>query len=138
MNSGEMTLGDIVTDNARLFPDRYDDFFALAHDILPADGVMLLHSMTSMTEQQMVDRYLPITVDLVEFFKFDDLTIFPGGFARPIRMVEEHSAKAGFTLTRRQSLQPHYARTLDLWTAALRHMKAGRSRFSPKRCTSAT
>jgi cyclopropane-fatty-acyl-phospholipid synthase len=25
----------------------------------------------------------------------------------------------GFTLTRRQSLQPHYARTLDLWAEAL-------------------
>jgi cyclopropane-fatty-acyl-phospholipid synthase len=34
-------------------------------------------------------------------------------------MVEEHSAKARFTLTRRQSLQPHYARTLDLWAEAL-------------------
>jgi cyclopropane-fatty-acyl-phospholipid synthase len=36
-----------------------------------------------------------------------------------IEMVEERSAKAGFRLTRRQSLQPHYARTLDLWAEAL-------------------
>jgi cyclopropane-fatty-acyl-phospholipid synthase len=34
-------------------------------------------------------------------------------------MVQERSAKAGFRLTRRQSLQPHYARTLDLWADAL-------------------
>ena len=34
-------------------------------------------------------------------------------------MVEEHATEAGFTLTRRQSLQPHYARTLDIWAAAL-------------------
>jgi cyclopropane mycolic acid synthase MmaA2 len=33
--------------------------------------------------------------------------------------VEEHSTKAGFTLTRHQSLQPHYARTLDLWAEAV-------------------
>jgi cyclopropane-fatty-acyl-phospholipid synthase len=78
---------------------------------------MLLHTITSLTEQQMVDRYLPITV---EFFKFILTEIFPGGFAPPIQMVEEHSAKAGFTLTRRQSLQSHYAMTLDLWTAVLR------------------
>ena len=45
--------------------------------------------------------------------------IFPGGRLPTIEMVEEHSAKAGFTLTRRQSLQPHYARTLDLWAEAL-------------------
>ena len=65
----------------------------------------------------MLDRYLPITV---EFFKFILTEIFPGGFAPPIQIVEEHSAKAGFTLTRRQSLQSHYAMTLDLWTAVLR------------------
>ncbi|MCW2591433.1 MAG: methoxy mycolic acid synthase 2 mmaA2 [Mycobacterium sp.] len=35
-------------------------------------------------------------------------------------MVEEHSAKGGFTLTRRQSLQPRYARTLDLWAEGLK------------------
>jgi cyclopropane-fatty-acyl-phospholipid synthase len=36
-----------------------------------------------------------------------------------IPMVEEHASQAGFTLTRRQSLQPHYARTLDRWAEAL-------------------
>ena len=30
-----------------------------------------------------------------------------------------HSSKGGFRLTRRQSLQPHYAKTLELWAAAL-------------------
>jgi cyclopropane-fatty-acyl-phospholipid synthase len=34
-------------------------------------------------------------------------------------MVQDHSAGAGFTLTRRQSLQPHYVRTLDCWATAL-------------------
>jgi cyclopropane-fatty-acyl-phospholipid synthase len=34
-------------------------------------------------------------------------------------MVEFDSAKMGFNLTRRQSLQLHYARTLDHWAAAL-------------------
>ncbi len=32
---------------------------------------------------------------------------------------DHHSSKAGFKLTRRLSLQPHYARTLDHWAAAL-------------------
>ena len=100
-------------------PDRYDDFFALAYNILPADGVMLLHTITSLMEQQMIDRGLPITVELVEYFKFILTEIFPGGWTPTIEMVEVHSAKAGFTLTRRQSLQPHYARTLDLWAEAL-------------------
>jgi len=100
-------------------PDRYDDFFALAHNILPADGVMLLHTITGLTEQQMIDRFLPITFELVQFFNFILTEIFPGGFTPTIEMVQEHSAKAGFTLTRRQSLQPHYARTLAPWAEAL-------------------
>ena len=99
--------------------DRYDDFFKMAHNILPADGVMLLHTITGLTEQQMIDHGLPITLWLAQFVKFIVTEIFPGGRTPTIEMVEEHSAKAGFTLTRRQSLQPHYARTLDLWAEAL-------------------
>ena len=45
--------------------------------------------------------------------------IFPGGGLPSVEMVEEHAAKAGFDVTRAQSLQPHYARTLDIWAAAL-------------------
>jgi Mycolic acid cyclopropane synthetase len=67
----------------------------------------------------------PSTASLVQFFKFVLTEIFPGGWTPTIEMVEEHSAKAGFTLTRRQSLQPHYARTLDLWAEALEAHKSG-------------
>jgi cyclopropane-fatty-acyl-phospholipid synthase len=100
-------------------PARYDDFFEMAYRSLPADGVMVLHTITTPTKQQMIDRALPITAELVQFFKFIVTEIFPGGWTPTIESVEQHSANAGFTLTRRQSLQPHYARTLDLWAAAL-------------------
>ena len=30
-----------------------------------------------------------------------------------------HAAQAGFTVTRFQTLQPHYVKTLDYWSAAL-------------------
>jgi cyclopropane-fatty-acyl-phospholipid synthase len=36
-----------------------------------------------------------------------------------IEMVEFHASKMGFNLSRRQSLQLHYARTLDCWAVAL-------------------
>jgi cyclopropane-fatty-acyl-phospholipid synthase len=100
-------------------PDRYDDFFNMAHNILPAYGVMLLHTITGLTEQQMIDRGLPMTDELVEFIKFIGTEIFPGGRVPTIEMVEKHSAKARFTLIRRRSLQRHYVRTLDLWAEAL-------------------
>ncbi|CAM2988188.1 SAM-dependent methyltransferase [Mycobacterium intermedium] len=103
--------------------DRYDDFFALAHRILPADGVMLLHTITGLTGPQIVERGMPLTFEMARFIKFIVTEIFPGGRLPSIEKVEEHSAKAGFTLTRRQSLQAHYAKTLDIWAAALESRK---------------
>jgi cyclopropane-fatty-acyl-phospholipid synthase len=99
--------------------DRYDDFFTMAYDVLPDDGVMLLHTITALTPPQMVERGIPLTADLAEFAKFIVTEIFPGGRLPSIEQVQDHSAKAGFRLTRRQSLQPHYARTLDIWAANL-------------------
>ena len=99
--------------------DRYDDFFKMAHSVLPADGVMLLHTITGLTGPQCIERGIPLTFDMARFIKFIVTEIFPGGRLPSIEMVQERSAEAGFRLTRRQSLQPHYARTLDLWAQAL-------------------
>jgi cyclopropane-fatty-acyl-phospholipid synthase len=99
--------------------DRYDDFFALAHRILPTDGVMLLHTITGLLPEQCTERGIPLTFEMARFIKFIVTEIFPGGRLPSIEKVADHSAKAGFRLTRRQSLQPHYARTLDLWAEAL-------------------
>ncbi|KZS69980.1 SAM-dependent methyltransferase [Mycobacterium kansasii] len=99
--------------------DRYDDFFAMAYRVLPADGVMLLHTITGLTREQFSEQGLPISIDIIRFVKFIVTEIFPGGRLPSIDMVAERSAKPGFTLTRRQSLQQHYARTLDLWAQAL-------------------
>jgi cyclopropane-fatty-acyl-phospholipid synthase len=103
--------------------DRYDDFFRMAHGVLPADGVMLLHTITGLTREQISDQRLPVSIAMARFVKFILTEIFPGGRLPSIDMVEEHSAKAGFMLTRRQSLQSHYARTLDLWAEALESRK---------------
>src|SRR5271155_2181300 len=100
-------------------PDRYDDFFQMANEALPDDGVMLLHTITGLIPAQMTERGMPLTFELARFMKFIVDEIFPGGRLPSIEMVEDRSSKGGFTLTRRQSLQPHYARTLDLWAVAL-------------------
>jgi cyclopropane-fatty-acyl-phospholipid synthase len=39
--------------------DRYDDFFKMAYDALPDDGVMLLHTITGLTPQQMTELGMP-------------------------------------------------------------------------------
>jgi cyclopropane mycolic acid synthase MmaA2 len=99
--------------------DRYDDFFAMARAVLPADGVLLLHTITGLTGPQCTERGIPLTFEMARFIKFIVTEIFPGGRLPSIEMVEERSSRAGFRLTRRQSLQPHYAKTLDLWAEAL-------------------
>ena len=99
--------------------DRFDHFFTMAYDALPDDGVMLLHTITALTLPQMTERGMPLTFSVARFVKFILTEIFPGGYLPSIELVEEHSAKPGFKLTRTQSLQAHYARTLDTWAAAL-------------------
>ena len=99
--------------------DRYDDFFKTANAILPDDGVMLLHTITSLTMKQALERGVPLTFELARFLKFLMTEIFPGGQIPTIEMVQERSTNAGFDITRIQSLQPHYARTLDTWAEAL-------------------
>ncbi len=106
--------------------DRYDDFFDKAYRVLPDDGAMLLHTITMLTPQQMVEHGLPMTEDVASFTDFIGTEIFPGGQLPPIEMVEFHASKMGFNLARRQSLRLHYARTLDHWAEALqaRHGEA--------------
>jgi cyclopropane-fatty-acyl-phospholipid synthase len=99
--------------------DRYDDFFAMAHRTLPEDGVMLLHTITMLTPQQIVERELPMTEEQTSFNEFIATEIFPGGQLPAIEIVEFHASKMGFNLKRRQSLRLHYARTLDHWAEAL-------------------
>lgn len=100
-------------------PDRYDDFFRFTRRALPSDGVMLLHTITAIHPRHAHERGIPLTFELAKFIKFILTEIFPGGRLPTIEMVEEHARRASFCLTRRQSLQPHYARTLDLWAANL-------------------
>jgi len=94
--------------------DRYDDFFAMAYRVLPVGGLMLLHTITVVSEQELIASRLQLTMGLVNFSDFMKSEIFPGGFLPTIQMVKEHALKAGFKLARRQSLQRHYAKTLDI------------------------
>ena len=118
--------------------DRYAAFFQRAYDLLPGDGTMLLHTITQLSTKENEERKLPITMRHVRFFKFIMDEIFPGGRLPTVALVEEHATKVGFTISRIQRLQPHYARTLDMWAAALRPIRTRRSRSSRKRSTTGT
>ncbi|OBF62060.1 SAM-dependent methyltransferase [Mycobacterium sp. 852002-50816_SCH5313054-b] len=98
---------------------RYDDFFKFAYEAMPGDGVMMLHSITGLHVTQVLERGLPLTMEMAKFMRFIVTDIFPGGRLPTIETVEEHAAKVGFRVTRRQSLQVDFARTLDFWAEAL-------------------
>ncbi|OHT92233.1 cyclopropane mycolic acid synthase family methyltransferase [Mycobacterium syngnathidarum] len=99
--------------------DRYPAFFDKAYQALPFDGVMLLHTICGIDPRKAHEMGVPVTFELARFIKFILTEIFPGGQLPSIPMVEEHATAAEFAVTRRQSLQPHYATTLDIWAANL-------------------
>jgi cyclopropane-fatty-acyl-phospholipid synthase len=103
--------------------ERYDDFFTFAYDLMPDDGVMMVHSICGLTPQEMKDRNIPLTFSFARFIKFVLTEIFPGGRLPSVEKVEEHSTKAGFTVTRVQSLQSDFAKTLDMWADVLESRK---------------
>ncbi|OBJ83900.1 SAM-dependent methyltransferase [Mycobacterium gordonae] len=98
---------------------RYKRFFKMAYDVLPSDGVMLLHTIVRPTMREARAKGLPLTHEIVHFSQFILAEIFPGGDLPTVDVVEEQSAAAGFKMQRIQSLQLHYARTLETWAAAL-------------------
>ena len=103
--------------------DRYDDFFKMAYAALPVDGKMLLHTIVKPSGEQMEERKLTLTMRLLRFVKFIMDEIFPGGQLPYVAQVEEHATKAGFEISRIQPLRLHYARTLEIWGAALEARK---------------
>ena len=103
--------------------DRYDDFFKMAYAALPADGVMMLHTIVTASAEDVEARNLKMTMTRLRFFKFIMDEIFPGGRLPAVAQVEERASKAGFKVERVQPLRLHYARTLDHWSAALESHK---------------
>jgi cyclopropane-fatty-acyl-phospholipid synthase len=99
--------------------DRYEDFFTMAYQVLPPDGVMLLHTIVVPRPDEITARGLPITMRHVRFIKFIMDEIFPGGRLPSVALVDEYARRGGFDVTLVQPLRRHYARTLHTWAAAL-------------------
>jgi cyclopropane-fatty-acyl-phospholipid synthase len=99
--------------------DRYADFFDTAYKLLPPDGVMMLHTIVGVAPERAKELGLRQGLRVARFLHFILTEIFPGGQLPTVPMVEERAAGGGFTVSRVQHLQLHYAHTLDLWAAAL-------------------
>ncbi|BBZ10740.1 cyclopropane mycolic acid synthase family methyltransferase [Mycobacterium branderi] len=100
--------------------ERYPAFFERAYDIMPGDGRMLLHSLFTHPWTYWSEHGIPVTMTDLRFMRFIGQEIFPGGQMPAKEDILEFSAGAGFSVEQIQSLNPHYARTLDTWAANLR------------------
>jgi cyclopropane-fatty-acyl-phospholipid synthase len=105
--------------------ERYEPFFEMAYNTLPDGGSMLLHTICGRTQEDYARLGLPLTFNIARFVKFIMTDIFPGGRLPSVSMVETLAGNAGFQVSRVHSLQSHYAKTLDLWAAALEANRDG-------------
>ena len=103
--------------------ERYPAFFEKAYSVLPDDGRMLLHTILAHTQQFFRDNGIKLTISDLKFMKFIGTEIFPGGQLPAVEDIEKLAADSGFTLERVHLLQPHYARTLDMWAENLEKNK---------------
>lgn len=104
--------------------ERYPIFFERAYSILPENGGrMLLHTILAHTQQFFRENGIKLTISDLKFMKFIGEEIFPGGQLPAVEDIEKLAADSGFTLERTHLLQPHYARTLDMWAANLEAAK---------------
>ena len=94
---------------------RYGAFFQRAYGVLPSDGRMLLHTITTYHRDVLHERGIPVTMSDLRFMIFIGKEIFPGGEIPAEKNVVENAEAAGFTCERIQLLGPHYVRTLQTW-----------------------
>lgn len=103
--------------------ERYADFFKMCHNVLPDDGVMLLHSIVVPPEEEARQMGLEVNMSLLRFISFIRREIYPGGRLPMISIVDEYATRAGFEITRHHLIGHNYVRTLDTWAKALEEHK---------------
>ncbi len=103
--------------------ERWPAFFERAHNTLPDDGRMLLHTILGHSQKQMHEHGISLTMSDVRFTRFIYTEIFPGGQLPAQEDILKCSDTAGFTVERVQLLREHYERTLNIWAANLRANK---------------
>lgn len=99
--------------------DRYAPFFETAYRVLPPGGRMVLETIFTHPPSYWPENGIPITMSDLRFMQFIAKEIFPGGQVPSEEDVVEFSRGAGFHMAGIEQMSPHYARTLDMWSAAL-------------------
>jgi cyclopropane-fatty-acyl-phospholipid synthase len=84
---------------------------------------MLLHTILAHSLLFFRDNGIKLTLSDLKFMKFIGDEIFPGGQLPAVEDIEQLAADSGFTLERTHLLQPHYARTLEIWADNLQRRR---------------
>ena len=98
---------------------RHDAFFQRCREILPADGIMMLHTIVMTSFRGLEEQGIELKQQDVRFARFIKREIFPGGQLCAPERVESLARQNGFDVHHVQSLRLHYARTLDCWAERL-------------------
>ena len=103
--------------------ERYADFFGRCRKVLPDDGRMMIHSIVHGTTETIQPGEPDWDAEFLDYVRFFQKLIFPGGQVPPREMVQLHAQSQGFQLAHVESLRLHYARTLDQWAKRLEAAK---------------
>ena len=118
---------------------RYDDFFKYTYEAMPADGVMLLHSITGITPQQAAETRLAVVVrdgPLHQIHHDRHLPGWPAAVGREGRRARDEGRFRGEPRSSRCS--PTSPGPSTCGPRYLRRTRTRPSRSSPKRSTSGT
>ncbi len=111
--------------------ERHLKFFDRAFEILPVGGRAMIHTIMTLGTDTFRQQSR-VSKDDFAFFRFIRDEIFPGGELPITKYFPLIAEMGGFTVGEIQSLQPHYARTLDIWAAALEANKARALEIHPE------
>jgi len=98
---------------------RHDAFFIRCRELLPTNGIMMLHTIVTPSLADLREQGVEFTQDDVRFAKFIRDEIFPGGQLCAPERIKSLAQRNGFNVYHVQSLRLHYARTLDCWAERL-------------------
>lgn len=98
---------------------RHAAFFQRCREILPSDGIMMLHTIVMTSLPDLLEQGIEFNQEDVRFARFIRREIFPGGHLCAPERIKSLAGQNGFNVYHVQSLRLHYARTLDCWAEAL-------------------
>jgi len=98
---------------------RHEAFFKRCREILPVDGIMMLHTIVTPSLADLRAAGIEFCHEDIRFARFIRDEIFPGGQLCAPERIRSLASQNGFDVYHVQPLGLHYARTLDCWAQSL-------------------